>query len=72
MPSYLKDTKDTIHILNNILWNGDGLLATADVALLYTCFSHSLGFEAGFVQRITYVTYPKGLNFGFSHVCYYL
>lgn len=44
--SYLKDTKDTIKLLNGFVWDDKGLLVTADVASLYTCISNCLGVKA--------------------------
>lgn len=46
VPSYWKDTKDTIQLLSNIEFPEGCLLGTANVASLYTCISHQLGFEA--------------------------
>lgn len=45
-PSYLKDTTDTIKLLESVNIQGDYLLATTDVASLYTCIPHNLGIEA--------------------------
>lgn len=44
--SYLKDTRDTIKLLESTPFKKGMLLATADVAALYTCIPHRLGFEA--------------------------
>ena len=46
VPSYLKDTGDTIRLLEKIRHQGDILLVTADVAALYTCIPHHLGLAA--------------------------
>lgn len=45
MPSYLKDTKDTIALLQQVNYSED-LLVTADVTALYTCIPHDLGLSA--------------------------
>lgn len=45
-PSYLKDTTSTIQLLEGIDIKGDYLLATVDVALLYTCIPQQLGVQA--------------------------
>lgn len=46
MPLHLKGTKDVIRLIQGIAINLGVLLATADVASLYTCISQQLGFEA--------------------------
>lgn len=55
-PSYLKDTTSTIKLLESVDIQGDYLLATADVALLYTCIPQHLGIEA--VTHFWIVTTP--------------
>lgn len=45
-PSYLKDTQVTIRLLEKVKYQDDLILVTADVAALYTCIPHDLGFSA--------------------------
>lgn len=45
-PSYLKDTGDTISLLESVDHQEGMILVTADVAALYTCIPHDLGFGA--------------------------
>lgn len=45
-PSYLKDMRDTIRLLEAVNVSGDYITATADVASLYTCIPHHKGVEA--------------------------
>lgn len=45
-PSHLKDTSQVIKILADFEWREGCLLATADVASLYTVISHHHGLEA--------------------------
>lgn len=45
-PSYLKDTTQVINLLEGLEWRDGYILATADVASLYTIISHQQGFEA--------------------------
>lgn len=42
----MRDTKDTIRLLESIDYYGDYLLVTADMAALYTCIPRYLGFAA--------------------------
>lgn len=46
MPTYLKDTKDVMKLLSNVSFQGDTIMATADVASLYTCIPHQRVIEA--------------------------
>lgn len=46
IPSYLKDTGDTIRLLEGLDNRDDYLLVMADVAALYTCIPHKLGLAA--------------------------
>lgn len=46
VPSYLKDTGDTIRRLESIDYQHDYLLVTADVTAIYTCIPHRLGLAA--------------------------
>lgn len=43
---YLKNTRDTIKLLEAVNVAGDYIMATADVASLYTCISPHKGIEA--------------------------
>lgn len=46
VPSYLKNTGATIKLLEFIEYREDTFLVTVDVASLYTCIPHDLGFDA--------------------------
>lgn len=46
IPSFLKDTRDTIAKLQQITYSDDLLLVTADVTSLYTCIPQELGLGA--------------------------
>lgn len=46
MPSYLKDNKDVIRLLERVNVEDNYLLVTTDGASLYICIAYHLGFEA--------------------------
>ncbi|OCT99148.1 hypothetical protein XELAEV_18004940mg [Xenopus laevis] len=46
LPSYLKDTIDTIQFINNITWKKGYIIGTCDVTSLYTIIDHKLGIQA--------------------------
>lgn len=52
-PSFLKDSTDVIDKLGELEWKERYILATADLASLYTIISHGGGFDAvdSFLRR---------------------
>ncbi|OCT72218.1 hypothetical protein XELAEV_18035190mg [Xenopus laevis] len=46
LPSYLKDTIDTINFINDITWKEHYIIGTCDVTSLYTIIDHQLGLTA--------------------------
>lgn len=75
IPSYLKDTRHTISLLQKISYSRDILFVTADVAWLYNCISHNLGFLAvkSFLARVNDIPNTKKkkkVHYGPITVCH--
>lgn len=74
-PSFIKDTKHVINILNDIDWQSTYLLVMTDVGSLYTSIPHHLGYEAvqHFLRQDPTTTTTQGnfvlelLNFKMTH-----
>lgn len=45
-PSFLRDSAQAIQLLSGMEWKDSYIMATVDVAFLYTIISHQDGFEA--------------------------
>lgn len=79
IPSYLKDTRDTINLLQQVSYSDDLLFATADVAALYTCIPHDLGLSAvefylsksDDIPRIQHEYIMEYLSFATKHNCFW-